>query len=317
MRHSSIMVALLAGIFIADTALAAPRAVFVLDRSGSMSAALAGLRPATGNSRCKDAWLTMQLDMNAFFASHPTGYAALIGFGTDYGGVVNVTQTMYGTTYVAQAQANAALASLDPDLTGDCGLIDPRYNVTQLADAMCYGVQLLPYGESPTDRQLFVSSDGGENFSSGPCSGPANPSVTPPFDDKMYWQGRVLNALKADIPKPILTIRYWVGPFPMAAADAGPSSSSDDVEGGIASTKPGLVTEAVQGGVAQAAAYNDLAFFEYLVGDVGGILVVHADDDPILPVRVPAVSTWGILTLSLTLLVGARVYFRRRFAPQN
>ncbi len=313
MRRISIMVAMLAGLFIADAALAAPRAVFLLDRSGSMSENDSGLR-ATGNSRCKDAWITMQLDITAFFASNPSGTASVWFFGSGFGGVVNVTQDMFGADFVGLGQASAALASLDPDLTGDC--VPPSWwNATPLADAMCEAVQVFPSGGLLLDKQFFVSSDGGENDSAGPCSGPDNPSVTPPFDDKTYWQGRVLNQLSADFPPPILTIRFWQGPFPLAGSAATSSSAADGAAGAYALSDP--PRDSTQGGVAQVAAFNDLAFFEYLVGQVGGHMVVHTDDDPILPVRIPAVSTWGMLVLSLTLLVGARVYFRRRFAPQN
>ena len=120
MQRRAVGCVLLPGLLMAGPAFGAVRAVFVLDRSGSMSEVESGLR-ATGHSRCLDAWLTMKTDMADFFTAHPSGTAAVVYFGEHYGGVVNVTQTMFGSDFVGPAQATGALNSLDPNTTGDCG----------------------------------------------------------------------------------------------------------------------------------------------------------------------------------------------------
>jgi len=296
MKRLMIVSGILLGCLLAEPAMAGRKAVIVLDRTGSMSAAESGLQ-ATGNSRCKDAWLLAQVKLDAFFFANPTGAeAALVQFGTFFGGVTTVTNDMFGSDFVGQAQANAALASLDPDATGDCAGFSA--NSTPLADAICSARKLFPAGGLPGDRQMFFLGDGGENFSTGPCSGASNPAVVPPFDDKSFWQGKVLNHLAVDLPLPTFSVDFWEGAFPRGT---GNQSGADTVSGV---------------GPQQTFAPNDNAYFTFLAEETGGVFTRHLASNPDPVDRVPAVSTWGMLILTLLLLVGAKAYFNRRNAIQ-
>ena len=131
---------------------AAPGAIVLIDRTGSMSA----IRPVTGNSRCADARTTASVDINDFFANHPGGSLAVWTFA----GATNIDVT---AGFVGQAAALAAVAALTPEGRG---------GMTPLADALCDAGDALTVAFPADDRILYVSSDGGENNSSGACAGP-------------------------------------------------------------------------------------------------------------------------------------------------
>lgn len=296
MQRCIIACGILLGVLIADPASAQPYKIYVLDRSGSMSGAESGLRSETNNSRCQDEWEVARDDLGTFFDDNLNGKAAIVHFSAFYGGVVSQTNAMFGTHFVGRGSAVAALTALDPVLTGDCAGFS--YNYTPLADAMCQSVELYPEGlDEDGQKLLWISSDGGENFSSGACSGPGDPSPTGPFVDKTYWQAKVLNQLLADFPQPEIKIVFWEGPFPRPTGGSG----ADAMDAGAA---------------ARVVAANDKAFFEFLAQETGGQLIVYRDDDPYPPIPVPAVTTWGLMIVTLMLLVGAKVYFSRRRAVE-
>jgi hypothetical protein len=138
-------------------AFAATRAVLLLDRSSSMNE----LR-ATGNTRCADALAQAKLDVRTFFTLNPEVSGSGMAVWTFSGaGVIPRS----GDGFVGQAAAVAILDGMLP--TGCTG-------TTPLADALCttgdWLVAAVP-GGPVSDRELWISTDGGENGSTGECSG--------------------------------------------------------------------------------------------------------------------------------------------------
>jgi hypothetical protein len=76
-----------------------------------------------------------------------------------------------------------------------------KYTLTPLADAACAAANKLitdvPIPPNTNQsRRLFLLADGGENNSSGTCSGPFDPVPNPPWDDNpASWHALVLNTL--------------------------------------------------------------------------------------------------------------------------
>jgi len=131
--------------------------VVLLDRTGSMNA----IRCATGNYRCFDALEMAKVDVDHFFATHSAG-SSLAVWTFANGGPVNLT----GGFVANPAVAKSAVTALDGV---PCG------GLTPLAESMCDAVDALvaTFPSVPDKaRILAVSSDGQENFSDANCAGP-------------------------------------------------------------------------------------------------------------------------------------------------
>lgn len=256
-------------------------AVVLLDRTGSMQA----LR-ASGVTRCSDALTMARLDVESFFVRHPeaTGSSLAVWvFGND---VVNLSGG-----FVDQASALAVLDELDPE--GCTG-------TTPLADALCEAsdalVQTFPNAQR---EELFmaVSSDGGENDSSGACAGPDSEAETPPYSDGS-WQNNVFAKLTA---QNIIDIRFW-----------------DDFASVTRSTP--VTREGKRSRVANKAV-SDTSFFRTLAGATGGSFTLVNDNVARLPVpffqvqtpvAIPTLSLGSMVLLLSMLGISALVAMRRQ-----
>jgi len=191
-RLASALVLAFSLIIPAVTAEAARHAIVLLDRTGSMMR----VRSTTGNSRCKDAKFTAIQDVQDFFAASPPGSNLSVW-------IFNGSTAQALTGFGNQAAAIAALNTLQDDGCDD---------LTPLADAGCSAIDALrntfPGAVFP-DLILAVSSDGGENNSTGECSGPPSFILAPPYADAS-WHWKVLQKLLFIGGPPVIwDVRYW------------------------------------------------------------------------------------------------------------
>lgn len=262
--------------------------ILLFDTTSSMTTT----RSSTGNTRCQDAKVMAQGIIKDFF--DPT---LIDGDGIAIWGFTNVTQTDDDVQptitgyYTDEATAIAAVQGLS------CS------GSTPLADALCKGI----YGDGETfiidpmvDR-LFILTDGFEDNSDGPCSGPSGSVDTPGT-----WQSNVILEMAATGMK--VDTRYWVDPT-LLMSEASIDSLADepfdpsaqelqivaDAEGLPQATVDRLASE---GGTASAAmpvpgevakecdtTCYELAFFKELAAMSNGSWGVVADDDIDYPVE--------------------------------
>lgn len=158
----------------------------VVDRTGSMEQ-----QRASGNTRGEDALADAKQHVQDFFGTNPYGQCVVFTFA---GSSVN---NLSGG-FVDEATALSTLATMD-------GV--PCSGSTPLADAIQVSCDYLddntPLGPQE-DRTLAIYTDGGENSSSGPCSGPYSQGG-PPYDPGS-WQYNCWN-LCAD--KHVVITNYW------------------------------------------------------------------------------------------------------------
>jgi hypothetical protein len=160
--------------------------LLLLDRTGSM----ADVRPATGNSRCRDALAVAREDARSFFASGGSQAAVWAFSGS---GTTNLTGGFTG-----EAAVMAALDGLAPEGCDDA---------TPLADAICAASDELvaKFPQAPHGaRLLAISSDGGENSSSGECAG-FDSTSGPPYDPGS-WQQKVRDKV---MRQSTVLSRFW------------------------------------------------------------------------------------------------------------
>ena len=214
-------------------AVTGPQQLVLLDRTGSMSI----IRPGTGNSRCADALELAKQDVTAFATNHLGSFVAVWTFAGD-------RPTDLAGGFVDPAIALAALNALGPD---DCT------GSTPLAEAMCDAADAMSMlGTAVTDKRLAVSSDGGENNSSGDCAGPSS-NAGPPWDPGS-WQDRVQMRFDG---LGIVQARFW-GSVVFNGVDI---ETGEEPEGGV----------------------PDSLFFEYLANITGGVFQGVDDSDPLPP----------------------------------
>ena len=212
----------------------APVMAVVLDRTGSMDAFR-----STGNTRCADALTLAVDDISDFEADHPGGFVTVWTFAGS--SPVNLTGG-----FADPADAKAIINALSP--TGCSGS-------TPLAEAMCAAAdQIATVGVPAPDKLLAVSSDGGENNSSGECAGPSSFSTTAPYD-LGSWQNKVHAKLAG---QSIVLARFW-------NSVARPTRDLETGEALLA----GKVT--------------DLNFFEQLSVANGGVFHPVVDSEPLPP----------------------------------
>lgn len=249
------------------------RGLVLLDRTGSMLVP----RPSTGNSRCADALALARQDVDSFFDVYPESEGARLAIWT-----FAESAPAQLSDFVGRSEAQAALAGLMPE--GCAGS-------TPLAEALCATGDELIDGLPPlAHRTLMVSSDGGENNSSGACAGPSSASG-PPFDPGS-WQRKVTDQLRNQA---VVQTRFW----------GSVTRDPIDPETG----------EATLGGA------SDLGFFENLAAVTGGSSVAVGDNDPLPPpffgsgsgaVPIPALGPWGLLAIAVALALVAITKLRAR-----
>lgn len=166
-----------------------PHLLVLLDRTGSM----VELR-SNGHSRCRDALDMAKQDVRSFFARFSTIPGISVAVWTFAG---SAPSDLTGG-FVGEGPALAVLNALGEESCTDS---------TPLADAICSAADSLdaafPSG-STGDKFLAISSDGGENNSTGPCSGPYSTSGAP--YDPASWQGKVRARL---VGHNIVLSRFW------------------------------------------------------------------------------------------------------------
>ncbi|OGU03293.1 MAG: hypothetical protein A2W29_06025 [Gemmatimonadetes bacterium RBG_16_66_8] len=262
MKRASLIGLVLLPLFFAASsdAVAQDRGLILIDRTGSM-----GATRANGHTRCADAVTQAGLDVLAFFNQYPGGLMAIWTF------TGNAPTAVTG--YVGQAAALAAVNGLPPE---GCG------GVTPLAEAICDASTSLA-GTGAATKILYVSSDGGENNSDGPCSGPYDADQVAPWDAGS-WQANVIASLTGNA---VTNVRFW-------GAGAAP-------QGGVAN----LESKAVP-----AAPLGDIDFFQDLATQTGGTYTFMDDQEQ----AVPALGQWGLAAIAATLLIAGTwfIIVRRR-----
>lgn len=192
----------------------------VLDRTGSM------MEPYNFDhtkTKCEVALASAKIDVNSFFTKYPAGLMKVWTF-------AGSSPTDETGAYVTKASAMSVLNPISP--TGCTGM-------TPLADAICDAANDFPYG---VNLEMYVQTDGEENNSNGPCSGPHSQSETPPYDTGS-WQHK---AWATVIGQEIFNVKYW---FDVA------KSGGIDTETGKPRSKGGL---------------SDEKFFQDMANETGG-----------------------------------------------
>ncbi|RME40011.1 MAG: hypothetical protein D6788_04285 [Planctomycetota bacterium] len=234
--------------------------VVLLDRTGSMNA----IRCETGSTRCEDALMAAQSDVDHFFNTHSAGSSlAVWTFAND--GPVDLT----GGFVTDRQVARDALAPLE-------GV--PCDGWTPLAEAMCDAVDSLVAtfpSAPPKSRILAVSSDGQENFSDANCAGPdsVGGDSCGTFDEGS-WQRQVCERIVAHA---IAQVRHW-GAFIRCDGVAG---AAIDVETGQA----------------LPARVPDRVFFAALAEASGGTYLALSDASPPPPPGPPPFGVTGACCL--------------------
>ena len=208
----------------------------VLDRTGSM---MTGYSGNPNQTRCEVALANVKIDVNSFFIKYPAGLMKVWTF-------ADSAPTDLTGAYVGKASAMSVLNPLSP--TGCTGL-------TPLADAICDAANDFPGGGGHT-REMHVGSDGGENNSSGPCSGPDSQSEDIPYDYGS-WQYKAWTTCTG---RAIFNIRYW---FDAAKSDG------IDTETGKPRGKGGL---------------SDEKFFQDMANETGGEYIANPNDGSEVPI---------------------------------
>ena len=174
--------------------------VLLVDRTGSMM----GIRSATGNRRCQDAIVQAKEKVERFFN-------ALNGQGVAIWGFRNSTISPFHPGYLNEARALDLLDNLDPN---GC------HGSTPLAEAMCNAADGVAgaVSLSPKPGYLHVATDGGENNSSGACSGPSGHVY-----EAGTWQFKVRRkiAIAGIVP---VDVAYWVEPTVLRSLDIDPET---------------------------------------------------------------------------------------------
>ncbi|MEX1367528.1 MAG: hypothetical protein AB1Z98_30650 [Nannocystaceae bacterium] len=260
--------------------------IIMIDTTSSMTT----VRSSTGNTRCDDAKVMAESIINDFF--DPSG---IDGDGIAIWGFTNTTQTTDDVQPATTGYFTDAESAIESLAGFSCA------GSTPLADAMCKGLN--GDGETftidPMLDQLFILTDGFENNSDGPCSGPSGSTETPGT-----WQYNVIAQMAATGIR--VSTRYWLYPElawdvstigSLADGDYDPSTEElllvADVEELPSSTVDALMATA--SGTSAAAAplptaeqecdttCRELALFEVLAVETGGSWGIVADDDPNYP----------------------------------
>jgi hypothetical protein len=250
--------------------------LILLDRTGSMME----IRSSTGNSRCEDALTLAKQDVASFISINPTGLVAVWTF-------ADLAPTDLTGGFIDSHQALALLETLSPT---ECS------GVTPLADSICSASTTLSAAFpnlSGADRILAISSDGGENSSTGTCAGPSS-STGPPYDPGS-WQRKVSDHLHG---QNLTLSRFWGSVV---------TSNRPDVETGLP----------IAGGI------DDGSFFQYVADRSGGSSVLVGDGDPLPPpifgpgpggpvvVDVPSLNSKGLGILAVMLACIGLALLRR------
>lgn len=145
------------------------RALFLLDRSGSMTIG--------SPSRCDRSEMQAKLDIDGFFAAFPSGEVTV----REFTSAIPSRARWIGTS---EWHTNALSARNAVDTAIACA------NLTPLADAICDSAQAVSVAGASAECYVYVYTDGGENDSQGACSGlPATNATTGRCADDVLHPG--------------------------------------------------------------------------------------------------------------------------------
>ena len=200
-----------------------------------------------------------------FEANNPTGVIALWTFAN--GNIVAQTNG-----FVSPADALIALDSA-PGCSGD----------TNLADALCFAMDtMVAATQSGQPRLLTLLTDGVENASVGPCSGPDSASPDVPYSPGS-WHAAVYDTA---VTNNINVSTDFYGPT---------VQRSQDIE---------------TGALLRGGGPTDVDFFQALASATGGTFTFFGDDS--LGSAVPTLSEWGLIAFVSLLAMLAVFYSRKR-----
>jgi len=212
----------------------------VMDRTGSMQTVR-----STGNTRGEDALAAAKIDVVQFFQRVPNGLAVVTTFAGS-----NFDYLTSG--FVGETDAMAALDTLNGQ---------PCNGMTPLADAIQIFCDYLEANapSAPQDyRIMAVYTDGEENYSTGPCSGPNSNIGPPPAGnyDPGSWQKKCWDYC---LDKHTINVVYW-GQFR--------NGDGDDVD--------------LETGGGGNRAISDTVFFQDLSKSNGGTYTQCGDNQALL-----------------------------------
>jgi len=240
-----------------ETCTSGPFVAIVIDRTGSMNV---GGPP----NRCDAAITRARAQINQLRASNLHSAFAIWTFSGN-------SFTPISDGFLDYTSALAAM-----DTVPGCG------GLTNLADALCSAInELAAIGDPGDERRLVFLTDGDENNSNGPCSGPASTSSTPPYDPGS-WHSNVRSKALAEN---IITDTDFYGATVRATID---------VETGL---QRGFL------------AVEDLAFFQELADATGGTLTVFDDDNLGI---VPTLSSVAMVIMIMLLMSFGLIQMQRK-----
>jgi len=306
--------------------------IILLDRTGSMMAVT-----STGETRCERALGTVKGEVLSFFNEKPMGSSVAVWT------FAGTEPTPLTAGFVGHDEAEQALDALDP-----LGC----QNLTPLAESICEAVDFVvgtfPAAPWPT-LEISISSDGKENNSDGECLGPHSetgckcpgseptdscPEPAVPFEAGS-WQDKVCTKIQNNA---VFLATYW-GPEELLIAAGETDQETGQLRGpGVSDlTFFRAVAEAtgghlvvvpdnapVPGGVSSfgvsgacclpnGQCQDDVTQAECVVlqGTHQGENST-CDNLPQACVAIPAMSDWGMLALTLAVLVGGTIVLRRQ-----
>jgi hypothetical protein len=166
------------------------------------------------------------------------------------------------------------LGFVDPDTAAGVipGLAVTPFN-TPLADAMCTSVDNLIAGSTAGVNKFVFFTDGGENSSLGPCSGPYTPPQVPPPYLGGSWHNNVYTKLTtASLPVAVDTYFFTTVAFAGVKATTAVQEQA---------ASPARAASCIPG--QPCIQVTDSEFFAAISRDTGGRFVQIRDDQP-LPV---------------------------------
>jgi hypothetical protein len=298
--------------------------IILLDRTGSMMAIT-----SNGQTRCERALQTVKDEVDIFFNTAPIGSSVAVW---TFAGTEPSPLT---AGFVGRNAAEQALNNLNP-----LGC----QNLTPLAESICDAVDFVvatfPTAPWPT-LEISISSDGKENNSSGDCVGPptsdgssCDPEVDP-FDEGS-WQRKVCDKIRNSA---VFLAKYW-GPPEMLLA----SGETDQETGQLRGTGVSDLTffqalvEATGGSLIVIPLDDPIPSGSSIFGVEGACCLptgqcqdgasqaecaslqgTHQGENSTcdsLPAAcqpsIPAVSEWGMVALTLLVMVGGTIMLGRK-----
>jgi len=230
--------------------------------------------------------------VNVFTFNGTTGFHSVtLGIGTDPEGWVSLSDN---------AAADAVLAKIGSLATG-CEDTSP------LADALC---AMPPLGDTTIPmKKMKILTDGGENASTGACSGPEDPTGSYPFSASS-WEGKVYQSLAAPTAKWCIDTTLFV-----------PATTSGTGDGGslvtTLSAGHSIVVDSEKAVAMLSANYPtvEINFFTQLDSVTYGNTTVVTDNSSIAPCQMgrpaPAAPSWAVACLAIFLATAGITASRR------